>query len=75
MVSHCANPDCRERFKYLGEGRLFLDNPMAGLQMNQQQLFEQCYWLCKECSKQYRIEFDTGFPRLVPFAFKKAANL
>lgn len=74
MVSHCANPDCTEKFRYLGEGKLFLDNPTAGLQMSQQQLFEQCYWLCKECSKQYRIDFERGSPQIVPLVLKKAAN-
>ena len=41
MVSQCANPSCSERFKYLGEGKLFLDNPIEGLRMSQQQLFEK----------------------------------
>lgn len=75
MVSHCANSACTETFKYLGEGKLFLDNPTAGLQMSQQQLFEQCYWLCKECSKRYRVEFERGVPHLVPLVLKRAANL
>ncbi len=75
MVSECANPSCNEQFKYLGEGKLFLANPLQGLQMTQQQLFEQCHWLCKDCSKRYRIEFDQGFPQLVPIGFKKAASL
>lgn len=75
MVSDCANRCCNEKFKYLGEGKLFLANPLQGLQMSQQQLFEQCYWLCKECSKYYRIEFHQGVPQLVSLGFRKAANL
>jgi hypothetical protein len=75
MVSECANPGCNEKFKYLGEGKLFLSNPMQGLQMSQQQLFEQCSWLCKNCSKHYRVEFGQGSPQLVSLSFKKAANL
>ncbi len=75
MVSHCANPACAESFRYLGEGRLFLDNPAAGLEMDRQQLFEQCYWLCKRCSSQYRIEFEEGVPKLVLLQpFKRAAG-
>lgn len=75
MVSHCANPECSQTFKYLGEGKLYLDNPKAGLQMSQQQLFEQCYWLCKECSRQFRLDFERGLPRLAPLVLKQAANL
>ena len=75
MVSHCANPNCAETFKYLGEGKLFLDNPIEGLQMTQQQLFEQCHWLCKNCAREYRIAFDRGIPRLVPLELKQVANL
>jgi hypothetical protein len=74
MVSQCANPNCNEKFKYLGEGKLFLDNPGAGLEMNQQQLFEQCYWLCKKCALAYRIEFERGLPKLVPVQLTRAAN-
>lgn len=75
MVSQCANPGCTEKFRYLGEGKLFLANPASGLQMTQQQLFEQCYWLCKECSKHFRVGFEQGLPKLVPLSLKKAANL
>ncbi len=75
MVSHCANPACDETFRYLGEGKLFLDDPSAGLQMSEQQLFEQCYWLCKECSRRYRLYFERGLPQLVSLALKRAAAL
>jgi hypothetical protein len=43
--------------------------------MTQQQLLEQFYWLCKECSKYFRVEFEEGLPQLVPLSLKKAANL
>ncbi len=74
MVGRCANPDCRNSFKYLGEGRLFLEDPNSALQLSQQQLFEKCYWLCPECASQYRLNFIRGDVELVPLPARKAAN-
>ncbi len=74
MLTTCANPECHERFKYLGEGRLYLDNPGEALELTQQQLFERCSWLCKACSEYFDIRFHLGQPRLVRKEFRKAAN-
>ena len=70
MVSHCANPGCGEPFRFLGEGKLFLENPSAALDFNRQQLIERCLWLCKSCSQNYEIHFDNHRPTLVPRDFR-----
>lgn len=74
MVGRCANPSCGNSFKYLGEGRLFIEDPRAALQLTQQQLFERCYWLCAQCASNYRINFARGNVELVPLVSRKAAN-
>ncbi len=74
MLTTCANPECDERFKYLGEGRLYLDNPGDALDLTQQQLFERCSWLCKRCSELYEVRFQSGRPKLVRRELRKAAN-
>lgn len=66
MVTHCANGDCREEFRFLGEGRLFLEDPQAALNFNQQQLFERCYWLCSTCARLFEIQFRDHRPVIVP---------
>ena len=75
MLTNCANPECNERFKYLGEGKLYLANPGDALDFTQQQLFERCSWLCKGCAERFEIQFLNGIPRVVPHRMKKAANV
>jgi len=74
MVSHCANPGCGESFRFLGEGRLFLENPSAALDFNRQQLVERCLWLCKKCSQNYEIRFENHIPTLVPHLHNQLRN-
>lgn len=66
MVSHCANSNCTEQFRFLGEGKLFLEDPQAALDLNQQQLFERCYWLCRKCTREFEIQFRDHRPFVVP---------
>jgi len=66
MVTHCANKGCPEQFRFLGEGRLFLEDPQAALDLNQQQLFERCYWLCSACARHYEIRFYNHEPQIIP---------
>jgi hypothetical protein len=66
MVTHCANPGCVEQFRFLGEGKLFLEDPQAALDFNQQQLFERCFWLCRNCARQFEIRFINHKPLVVP---------
>jgi hypothetical protein len=66
MVTHCANQNCPEQFRFLGEGKLFLEDPQAALNFNQQQLFERCHWLCASCARQYQIVFSDHKPVIVP---------
>lgn len=75
MLTNCSNPDCNERFKYLGEGRLFLPNPADALNLNQQQLFERCSWLCPRCAKIFELQYQAGKPKLIRREMRRAANL
>lgn len=75
MLTNCSNPDCHEKFKYLGEGRLFLANPAEALNLNEQQLFERCSWLCTRCAKIFEIHYQAGKPKLVRREMRRAANL
>jgi len=59
---------------YLGEGRLYLDNPGDALDLTQQELFERCSWLCKRCAERFEIRFQNGGPQLIPRNLRKAAN-
>jgi hypothetical protein len=47
MVSHCANPDCRQELRYLREGKIyqFVLSPKIGSKRLEH------FWLCGECSK------------------------
>lgn len=51
MVSHCANPHCKEQFKYLGQGKLF---ELHDVHAKSRRL----RWLCTECSKSMVVSFD-----------------
>ncbi len=74
MLSNCANPECNERFRYLGEGRIYLDNPGDALTFTREELYERCSWLCKKCSERYEVRFTGGQPKVVPLTFRKAAT-
>jgi hypothetical protein len=74
VLTRCTNPECNEQFKYLGEGRIYLDNPGEVLTLTQDQLYERCYWLCTFCSQCYEIKFDRGTPKLVPVRLRRAAG-
>ena len=75
MLTNCTNPNCKEQFKYFGEGKLYLDNPNDALNLTQQQLFERCFWLCARCEELYEIRFQAGRPILVSRQLRKAAKL
>ena len=51
-VSSCANPECGEVFKRLGEGKLFV-RPSGKSGRSQIAL-----WLCPKCAKEYDLRYD-----------------
>jgi hypothetical protein len=58
MFSECANPLCRVEFDY-GQGQFFRFRkaPLAdGKPANTHSI--QHYWLCGECAKIYRLEYQ-----------------
>jgi len=45
MVTQCANPQCRERFLYMGTGKLF------ALRRGREHHFRvEFFWLCRNCA-------------------------
>lgn len=74
MLTSCVNPECNERFRYFGEGRIYLDNPDDALNLTQEQLYDRCSWLCKHCAERFEIRFSNGRPKVVPLPLRKAAN-
>ncbi len=58
-VSGCANPECKSRFRKLGEGELFVfpvPDPKAwGLPP---QVKQKVFWLCERCCDHYNVRID-----------------
>ena len=53
-VSKCANPQCGQEFKRLGEGKLFV-RP-AG--KNDNAMNQKALWLCPSCLEHFDLRFD-----------------
>ena len=53
-VSTCANPQCGEEFKRLGEGKLFVRRA----EKSDNGLTQKALWLCPGCAKQFDLRFD-----------------
>ena len=53
-VSKCANPECQNEFKKLGEGKLFVRRPEAGARDAQQ----LARWLCTSCAEHFDLRYD-----------------
>jgi hypothetical protein len=64
MISNCANPNCSRPFRLLGEGRLFVLEPLRSPDRRQGCL-QTVAWLCSDCARQYTIvAADDGVPVL-----------
>jgi hypothetical protein len=68
MLDGCANPSCHATFKYLGTGKLFLQQPDSVLSMSSEEITQRCYWLCESCCKLYRIDFSEMAPVVTPLS-------
>ena len=57
MLNKCANPDCRESFRYLQKGRLFRveEEPQPN---SVEPKDPEYFWLCSECSKRMTLRLD-----------------
>jgi len=61
MLNKCANQECKEEFRYFGEGKLFLRDPHAVFGMGTGEILDQCYWLCPSCAGNFKVDFvDDG---------------
>jgi hypothetical protein len=65
MLDKCANQNCEEKFKYFGEGKLFLRNVNAVFTMSRDELVNECYWLCPACATEFKVEFVNEGIRVV----------
>lgn len=53
-LSKCANPECAEQFRRLGEGKLYV-RPQA---KSAQGLTQKAVWLCPSCSAHFDMRYD-----------------
>jgi hypothetical protein len=53
-VSRCANPQCEQEFKRLGEGKLFV-RPSG---QNDGGVTQKTLWLCPACARQFDLRYD-----------------
>ncbi len=67
MVANCANPKCRARFHYWGEGRVFSFDHAAGRNGHAAadgwfapESAIEYFWLCGECSADYTLAVDAA---------------
>ena len=49
MVSNCVNPECTNEFLYLRDGELFVVRSQHSVEY---------FWLCPECSVEYRVVYE-----------------
>lgn len=76
MSFECANPSCRVEFDY-GQGQFFRFRKaprMDGQPANTHSI--QHYWLCRECARNYRLEYhrDRGVLLMASFFNVRSAN-
>jgi hypothetical protein len=85
MLSKCANPNCKEPFLYLCQGKLFrleieeMDPPPAeassGGTFKKIRRRTEYYWLCQTCSQRMTVEYRKGQGvNTVPFSALRAAS-
>ncbi len=68
MVSHCANPKCGARFRYLNGGKLFhfdVRNLQAGKDraaagVRKQPGGVEHFWLCADCARKMTLHVVNG---------------
>ena len=53
-LASCANPECGNKFRRLGEGKLFV-RP-AG--KSDTALTQKALWLCSECAERFDLRYD-----------------
>lgn len=68
MISKCANPECFNQFRHLGEGQLFpfeikdpaepckdVPNAVCLRKPHHHTIF---FWLCQDCAGRMKVRFD-----------------
>lgn len=65
MIGKCANPNCSKPFRYLNDGRLFVQGP-AGRRhrySNRRDNRVSYAWLCQDCAAVWtvKVEAERGF--------------
>jgi hypothetical protein len=66
MLSKCANPSCRNTFRYLYEGKLYVISPREALAGHKPRCSGRSRqleyaWLCPSCCLYLTIQIDEGF--------------
>jgi hypothetical protein len=53
-ISRCANPQCENEFKRLGEGKLFVRRAEKG----DTGFAQKTLWLCAVCAEHFDLRYD-----------------
>ena len=75
MLSKCANPECFEKFLYLGQGKLFHLIPTPDVLSCNEDAASQVqerFWLCDRCAKEMTVIWAGSGPKIVR---KRAAEM
>jgi hypothetical protein len=67
MFPHCANPDCSASFGNFREGLFFRFRrayPASEKPVNHHSV--EHFWLCKDCSEEYTLEYRDNHSILIP---------
>jgi hypothetical protein len=77
MVSKCANPECAERFLYLGQGKLFhlIPTPNVEAIRRESHVLYERFWLCDQCSKKMTLVWGGTEAKVVRLPAQPVAHL
>jgi len=69
MVSKCANPECKEQFRYLHQGKIFHLTPTPDVEKkirdSSPALYER-FWLCDKCCRKMTLVWGGTEAKLIP---------
>jgi|SRR5471030_2572027 hypothetical protein len=68
-VSKCANPQCEQKFKRLGEGKLYV----RPAEKSNSGITQKALWLCSGCAETFDLRYDRRKEEYRLVRLKKAA--
>lgn len=68
-VSTCANPQCEQKFKRLGDGKLYV----RPAEKSDSGITQKALWLCSGCAESFDLRYDRRKQEYRLVRLKKAA--